>query len=134
MLVQPQAWQAPAQQTHQRCLAGLKRFAPQVLAVQLEQVEGEQEHVVIVAPVAQPLEHRDPVLIADDGLAVDQAGPRRQRARRRDDLRKAVREVIAFPREQSHTAFDPAGHDAEAVVLDFVNPAWACRRLLGRTG
>ena len=87
-----------------------------------------------MAKSADKLEDGKALLVADDGLAVDQAGPRRQRARRRDDLRKAVREVIAFPREQSHTAFDPAGHDAEAVVLDFVNPAWACRRLLGRTG
>jgi hypothetical protein len=59
---------------------------------------------------------------------INAAGPHR------DDLRKAVREVIAFPSEQSHTAFDPASHNAEAVMLDFVNPARANRRLLGRTG
>ena len=40
------------------------------------------------------------------------------------------REVVAFSSEQPHTAFGPPSHDAEAVMLDLVNPAGTCRRLL----
>ena len=68
-----QARQAPAQQAGERRLAGLERLAPQVLAVELQQVEGEQEHVRPLGLAAQPLEHREPVVVAGDRLAVDQA-------------------------------------------------------------
>jgi hypothetical protein len=89
----------------------------QVFAVKLKQIKGAERRVGIMAKSADQIEDGKALLVADNGLAIDQAGPRRQRAQRRDDLRKAVREVIAFPSEQSHAAFDPAGHDAEAVML-----------------
>jgi hypothetical protein len=73
MPVQAQPRPTPAQQTCQSRLGGLQRFAPQILTVQFEQVEGEQEHAAIVAPLAQPLEHREALLVADDRLTVDQA-------------------------------------------------------------
>jgi hypothetical protein len=42
--------------------------------------------------------------VADDGLAVDQARAHRQHGQGGDDLREAVREVIAIPGEQLHAA------------------------------
>ena len=48
MLVQPQARQTSPQQAGERRLAGLERRTPQVLAVQLQQVEGVQQHMAAV--------------------------------------------------------------------------------------
>ena len=83
---------------------------------------------------ADEVEHRKALVVGYDRLAVDQAGACRQRRDCRDDLREAVREVIAFPGEQPHAAVSTARYDAESVVLDLVNPASPCGRLLGRTG
>jgi hypothetical protein len=55
VLVQMQTRQAAAQQARERPLARLERLAPQVLAVELQQVEGEQEHVPAAALVAESL-------------------------------------------------------------------------------
>jgi hypothetical protein len=73
VLVQPQARQTPAQNAGEGRLARLDRLAPQVRAVQLEQVEGIQEDVAACALATKPLEHREPILVAGHGLAVDQA-------------------------------------------------------------
>src|SRR5262245_32593142 len=62
---------------HDRCergLADLKRVAPEVIAVQLDQVEGVQEREVIMAAVANEIERGNAVVIAGDSLAVDDAG------------------------------------------------------------
>jgi hypothetical protein len=40
----------------------------------------------------------------------------------------------ALPGEQPHAAVGAPGHYAEFVVLDLVNPAAPCGRLLGRAG
>ena len=58
----------------------------------------------------------------------------RQHGQGGDDLREAVREVVALPGEQLHAAVGAPGHDVEAVVLDLVNPAATFGRLLGRAG
>ena len=46
-------------------------------------------------------------------------------------IREAVRKVGALSRQQPHPAVGALGHDAEAVMLDFVNPfrtgGWAVR-------
>jgi hypothetical protein len=109
-------------------------YAPQVLAVHFEQVEGAEHGGGIVPVFAEEIEHCEAVRIAHDRLTVDQAGLHRQQGHRRDDLRKAACEVVALAREQPHAAINPLGHDAEAVVLDLVNPPPARWRLLGRTG
>jgi hypothetical protein len=44
------------------------------LARKLEQVEGVEEDMVARRLAPQPFEHREPVLIASDRLAIDQAG------------------------------------------------------------
>ena len=42
-------------------------------------------------------ENGEAAFVADDGLAVDQARAHRQHCQGGDDLREAVREVIAWP-------------------------------------
>ena len=45
MLVEVQARQASPQQARERRLAGRERLAPQILAVELQQVEGVEQHM-----------------------------------------------------------------------------------------
>jgi len=47
------------------------RLAPEIIAVKLKQVERVQKHPPVLAPVAQPVEHRQAVVIARYGLAID---------------------------------------------------------------
>ena len=49
----------PCSQARERPVARLQRVAPQVLAIQLEEVEGVEEDMLALAP--QLLEHRKPV-------------------------------------------------------------------------
>jgi hypothetical protein len=44
-----------------------------VIAVKLDQVKGVEEHAPVIAPVAQPVEYRQAVVITGHGLTVDQA-------------------------------------------------------------
>jgi hypothetical protein len=74
VLVQTQSRKAPAQQARERRLARFQRLASQVLAIQLEEVKGVEEDMLARRLAPQPLEHRKPVLIAGDSLAIDQAG------------------------------------------------------------
>jgi hypothetical protein len=80
VLVQTQPRKAPTQQARQRRLAGLERLAPEVLAVELEEVEGVEEDLGRPLPVPQQGKHGEPVLVAADHLAVDQARARLQGA------------------------------------------------------
>jgi len=78
---------ARAEQAGECRLAHSQRVAPQVVAVQLDQVKGIEEHARVVVPVADALEARDAVLAARDCLAVDDA---RARGERLDDERETV--------------------------------------------
>src|SRR5262249_25504957 len=63
---------------HDRCERGfayLKRIAPQVVAVQFDQVEGVEEYVAVIAPITNAVEGCDAVVVADDCLAVDDTRP-----------------------------------------------------------
>jgi antitoxin (DNA-binding transcriptional repressor) of toxin-antitoxin stability system len=67
-------------------------------------------------------------------LAVDYARPHREVLDRGGDLRKPCAEIVAIAREQPDTPVVAPREDAEAIVLDFVNPARARRWLLSRAG
>ena len=58
-----------------------ERLPPQVVTVELDQVEGIEEHVRIMPPVADAIEARDAVLTASHRLAVDDAAARAQAER-----------------------------------------------------
>src|SRR5262245_5462047 len=83
---------------HDRCecgLADLKRIAPQVVAVQFDQVEGVQEYAVVSAVVPDEIERGNAVVIAGDSFAIDNPGARAQAGQRLDDQREAAGEVVA---------------------------------------
>jgi hypothetical protein len=101
----------------------------QVIAVEFDQVEGVEENAIIVVPVTDAVERRYPVLAARDRLSVDDAGLRAQLGHCLDDERKAIGQVIARPAVELHPFAVLARDDAEAVVLDFVQPLLARGRL-----
>jgi hypothetical protein len=64
---------------HDRCESGfadLKRIAPQVVAVQLDEVEGIEKYAPISALVPDEIERGNAVLVASNRLAIDDAGAR----------------------------------------------------------
>jgi hypothetical protein len=66
MLVEPDAGASLGQDGCERGLAALKRIAPQVVAVQLDQVEGVQKHAVVSAVMPNEIERGNAVVIAGD--------------------------------------------------------------------
>jgi hypothetical protein len=54
MLVEAEAGRGPLQQRRQRGLARVERLAPEVVAVQFDQVQGVEEDVAVMAALAQP--------------------------------------------------------------------------------
>jgi hypothetical protein len=61
---------------HDRCergLADLERITAQVVAIQLDQVEGVEEGVTVMASVADTLERGNAVIVTHNGLAIDDA-------------------------------------------------------------
>ena len=72
------------------------------------------------AVAADQVEHGQTALVANDGLAVDQAGASRQLTDRHRDERKPGGEIVTGTGDQPDTGTVPASHDAKAVMLDFV--------------
>src|SRR5215472_6383887 len=95
--VQTQPPKAPTQQARERRPARLQRLAPQVFAIQLKEVEGVEEDMLARRLAPQPLEHREPVLIAGDGLAVDQARADLEPVNGLEDERVARRPIVPVP-------------------------------------
>jgi glucose-6-phosphate dehydrogenase assembly protein OpcA len=120
VLVEPDACPSLGQDHLKRCLAALKRIRPQVVAVQLDQVESLEKHALVSAVVTDEIERGNAVVIASDRLAVDDAGARAQASQRLDDERKAVGEIIARPAVKPDPLVFLAGDDAETVMLDFM--------------
>jgi hypothetical protein len=104
-----------------RGLADLKRIAPQVVAVQFDQVESIEEDAVVSAVVTDEIERGNAVVIAGDRLAIDDAGARAEASQRLDGQREATGEVVGTAVEP-HLRALLAGNDSEAVVLDLVHP------------
>jgi hypothetical protein len=76
MLVKPDAGASLGQYVRKRGLTDLKRIAPQVVAVQLDQVESVQKHPVVSAVVTNEIERGNAVVIAGDSFTIDDAGAR----------------------------------------------------------
>ena len=75
-------------------LADLKRIAPQVVPVQLDQVEGVEEYLVVSALVTDEIERSDAVVITGNRLPVDDAGARAQASQCLDDQWEAMGEIV----------------------------------------
>ncbi len=74
------------------------------------------------AVAADQIKHGKSVLVANDGLAVDQAGANRELAQRHCDKGEARREIVSGARYQPHARSIAARENPEAVMLDLVQP------------
>src|SRR5260221_2530281 len=70
-------------------------------------------------------EARHAVVAAAHRLAVDDAGARAQAGERLDDQPEADGQIVAGAAVEPHAVAVPAGDNAEAVVLDLVQPGRA---------
>src|SRR5215831_7229468 len=102
MLVEPNAGAGLGHDRCERGLTDLKRITPQVVAVQLNEVEGVEEYVLVSAVVTDEIERGNAVVIAGDSFAVDNARARAQPGERINDQREAAGEVIAGPAVELH--------------------------------
>jgi hypothetical protein len=64
----------------ERGLADLERVAPQVVAIQFDQIEGIDKDAAVMLAVADALQARHPLVGAGDRLPIDDAGTRAQTA------------------------------------------------------
>jgi hypothetical protein len=119
---------------HDRCergLADLKRIAPQVVAVRLNEVEGIEEDALVSEVVTDEIERGNAVVIAGDSFAVDDAGARALPSQRLNDQREAMGKVIARTDIEPHCAPFLRAMMRKAVVLDFVQPTGTVGRMIG---
>ena len=70
------------------------------------------------------------ILVCDNCLTVDQAGPHWELADRRCDKGNARGEVVSVSSKQPHSRTIAPGENTKAVVFDFVNPTGTGRRNL----
>ena len=73
MLVEAQAKASLGQHTSKRGLAHFQRITPQVVAIQLDQVESVEEGTVVVALVTDEIERGNAVVVASHRFAIDNA-------------------------------------------------------------
>ena len=92
-----------------------------------------REHVLlfISALVPDKIERGHAVVIAGNSFAVDDAGARTKACQRLNDQREAVGEVVARTAIEPHLRAVLASNDAEAVVLDLMQPLAARGQLIG---
>jgi hypothetical protein len=84
--------------------------------------------------VTDEIERRNAVVIAGDSFAVDDAGARAQACQGLDNQREAMGEIIAGTAVEPHPLAVLAGNDAEAVVLDLMQPQCGYRLVVWRIG
>src|SRR3954465_781942 len=85
--VELHARQRTTQQARQRLLTHLKRLSPQVIAIKLQKIEGNEEDLRVVTAMHQLVKARHPTFIAAHGLTVDQVAARLQSVHRLDNKR-----------------------------------------------
>ena len=72
MLIEHDAPARGADQLGELGLALLDRPSPQILSVELDQVEGDQDGISAVSVSPHQIEHSEAVVVRDDRLTVDQ--------------------------------------------------------------
>ena len=92
-----------------------------------------QNRAPIAAVAADRIEHRQAIVVADDGFPVDHTRSDGQSLNRLSGNGKPITEVMAIAGHQSDAAVSAMRQEAEAIVLDLVNPARTRRWLLGRS-
>jgi hypothetical protein len=103
-------------------LAVLERSPAKVLTVELDEVECTQHGGVIMKPIPESVKYREAALVGHNSLAIDPAV-----STGRLSIAAAIfgyRSVKSVPWrvEEAHAIPIASGEDAEAVVLDLVNP------------
>ena len=88
-------------------------------------------HDAQIASVTDKIERGNTVVIAGDSFAIDDAGARAQACQRLNNQREATGEIVARTAIEPHPLAVLAGNDAEAVMLDLVQPLAAGRQLIG---
>src|SRR6516164_361641 len=73
--------------------------------------------------VADQVKHSEAIAISDNRFAVDQKRAGGQCRNGSDNERKARCEIITVPRDEPDTRTISPGHNAKAIMFDFVNPA-----------
>jgi hypothetical protein len=111
-----------AEKVCQRALTIFQPRATEVLTIKLDQIEGAEHGGVIVLTITQSIEDREAASVDHYGLAVEQARMDAETSDDRSDLGEPRREIVAVAREQAHVLGLAPRHDAEAVVLDLMNP------------
>jgi hypothetical protein len=133
VLAQRQARPGPHHDLGQHRPALDERSRSQILAVQLEEVEREQEAVKGVPGAQRRVkgeEVRHTIRSDHDGLAVHDRRADAQGRHSGDDRRKPVGVVEPRLREHLNDAFPDVALSPVAVVLDLVLPALASRNAL----
>ena len=121
------------EQALQPLLALDQRQLGRALAVQEQEIEGEEDELIGAAFIhrrLEPAEDRHAVGIERAQLAVEIGRLHLQRAKRLDRAPVAMRPVEAGAGQQLDVAAVDARMHAVAVVLDLVQPAVARRRLV----
>ena len=80
---------------------------------------------------SKELKVREPVRVARDQLAVDDAGAHRERLDGGDNHREAPRPIEPAPRGEPSALAVVMGEHAIPVMLDLVQPLWPGRRAGG---
>ena len=130
VLVEAQAGSALAQDARQCRLANLDRLAPQVRAIQLQQVEAVQKRSCLIATAAQHVEARPCASQHTNSPSIRHE--RTLTVHRLNHQRETVRPVVAAAGDQPDADRIATRHETIAVVLDLVNPAGSGRRTVGR--
>ena len=108
-------------------------FAAQIFTIELEQIENAEGDGVIVPAIADHVEYGEAMSVASNRLAVDDARTRWEGSYCRGSEDKSVGQIEALTRKETHAGGVAPSDDAEAIVLDLVNPAWTRRRHFARS-
>jgi hypothetical protein len=89
-----------------------------------------QRYDVVGAVMSDEIERGNAIVIAGDSFAIDNARAGAKAGQCLNDQREAMGEVIARTAIEPHLWAFLAGNDAEAVMLDLVQPLAARRQLV----
>src|SRR4029077_9810570 len=127
------AIRAAREQTREVGLAHGERQGAQVLAIERQDVEGVELHLIVVLARVQRLEVGDAVDTEHYGLTIDDELPDTVLQRGFDDPRIVVGPVVTASCDQAHAIAVTLQVESVAVVLYFMEPARAVRNA-GRLG
>src|SRR5262245_42155493 len=86
----------------------------------------------VAATAAEPLKFRKADFVAGDGLAINQTGGRLERVQCLDNQWEPLGPIVPVSREKPHPLGTPPRQQAEAIVLNLMNPVAASRWPLDR--